>query len=317
MQQPLDQPATSSWDDFVFGWQEGIYQNPIIWAAVIGAVLGFLSGYIVMRRMVFVSAAVTQAAALGVALAFWLPIIGGVSLFGLIAIDDSVHLLWGTIELPFGPTAGGVILSLAAAALLSIEPRRTGISREMMLGMVYAFAGGATILIGSRIRQEAHDIQSILFGPSVLIAEVDLDRVLVAGAVVMLVHLWWFRGLVFASFDPIAARVQRLPVRLLELVLLLSIGVMVGVSARAVGALPVFALSTMPAVAALQLSRGHLLVTFALAAVIGAASGAGGYLVAFFGGFSVGASQTVVVVAAAFAAVIGRLGVAAVRRLLL
>jgi zinc transport system permease protein len=244
-----------------------------------------------------VSAAVTQAAALGVALAFWLPIVAGITFIG--------------------PTTGGIILSLAAALLLSIDPRRTGLSREMVLGMVYALAGGGAILVGSRIRQEAHDIQSILFGPSVLIAEVDLDRVLVAGALVMLIHLWWFRGMVFASFDPIAARVQGLPVRLLELVLLLSIGVMVGVSARAVGALPVFALSTMPAVAALQLSRGHLLVTFGLAALIGAASGAGGYLVAFFGGFNVGASQTVVAVAAALAAVTVRLAAAAVRRLVL
>lgn len=297
MLQPSDPAATSSWDDFVLGWELGIYQNPILGAAVVGAVLGFLSAYIVMRRMVFVSAAVTQAAALGVALAFWLPIALGITFIG--------------------PTTGGVVLSLAAALLLSIDPRRTGVSREMMLGMVYALAGGAAILVGSRIRQEAHDIQSILFGPSVLIAEVDLDRVLVAGALVLAVHLWWWRGLVFASFDPVAARVQRLPVRLLELVLLLSIGVMVGVSARAVGALPVFALSTMPAIAALQLSRGHLLVTFALAALIGAGSGIAGYLLAFFGDFNVGASQTVVVVAAALLAVILRLAAAALRRAVL
>jgi zinc transport system permease protein len=297
MLQPSDPAATSSWDDFVLGWELGIYQNPILGAAVVGAVLGFLSAYIVMRRMVFVSAAVTQAAALGVALAFWLPIVAGITFIG--------------------PTTGGVVLSLAAALLLSIDPRRTGVSREMMLGMVYALAGGAAILVGSRIRQEAHDIQSILFGPSVLIAEVDLDRVLVTGALVMAVHLWWWRGLVFASFDPVAARVQRLPVRLLELVLLLSIGVMVGVSARAVGALPVFALSTMPAIAALQLARGHLLVTFGLAALIGAGAGIAGYLVAFFGDFNVGASQTVVVVAVALIAVILRLTAAAVRRAVL
>ena len=49
-------------------------------------------------------------------------------------------------------------------------------------------------------------------------------------------HFWWFRGLVFASFDGDAARVQGLPVRFLNAFLLGSVGAMAGVSARALGA---------------------------------------------------------------------------------
>ena len=32
------------------------------------------------------------------------------------------------------------------------------------------------------------------------------------GALTLLIHLWWFRGLTFASFDRIGATVQGLPV---------------------------------------------------------------------------------------------------------
>jgi len=262
---------------------------------VIGAVLGFLSVYVVLRRMVFLSATVTQASGLGVALAFY----------------AEIHLGWH-----LDPSWGAVGLSLGTAALLVGDPQRFGLTREQLLGLAYALTGGAAVLVGSRISQEAHEISAILFGPAVLVSEVDLSRVLWAGAIVMLLQLWWFRGFTFASFDPIGARVQRLPVRVIDGALLLSIGVMVGVSARAIGALPVFSLSVLPGTAALLVARGRLLVTYALAALFGAAAGGGGYLLAFFGEFPVGASQTAAACAIAAVALIARLAIASLHRLI-
>jgi zinc transport system permease protein len=69
---------------------------------------------------------------------------------------------------------------------------------------------------------------------------------------------------------------------------------MVGISTQALGALPVFALSTLPAIAALLLLPSRLIAAFLLAAAIGAASGGLGYLLAFFAELPVGASQTLV-----------------------
>ena len=80
--------------------------------------------------------------------------------------------------------------------------------------------------------------------------------------------------------------------RALDAVLMISIGLMVGVSARALGALPVFAFSTLSAIAALVLDL-RLPWTFLLATIAGALSGLGGYLFAYFYNFPVGGSQTV------------------------
>lgn len=268
-----------TWDDFVTGWELDLYQDPLLAAAAVGAVLGFLSVYVVLRRMVFTSAAVTQSAALGVATSFYV----------------AIH--WGvTVD----PSLGAVMLALAAAAVLAVDPTRLGITRETLLGLIYALTGGAALIVGSKIAQEAHDIHAILYGPAVVVSEVDLDRVLWFGLPVLALQIWWFRGFSFASFDPVAARAQKVPVLFLDVAMLLSIGVMVGVSARALGALPVFALSTMPGAAALLLTRGHLAPTFAVATVLGALAGTLGYIVAFFREWPVGGSQTAV--AAAFVA---------------
>lgn len=259
----------SKWEQFQASFD--LFRDPILCALIAGGVLGFLSVYVVLRRMVFVSAATTHAAGLGVALAFFAEIHLG------FAVD---------------PTLGATTLSLAATLLLMMDPSRMKLTRESILGLAFAFAGGAAVLVGDRISQEAHDIQGILFGTAVLVTPEQLLHVAIVGGLVMIVHLWWYRGLTFASFDRIGAGVQGLPVRMLDAVVMVSIGVMVGVSARALGSLPVFAFSTLSAIAALVLDL-KLGWTFLIATLAGCISGVGGYLFAFFYDFPVGGSQTV------------------------
>jgi zinc transport system permease protein len=240
--------------------------------------------YVVLRRMVFVSAAVTQSAGLGVALAFF----------------AQIHL-----GLHVEPTIGAAGMALVSTVLLMLDPSRMRLTRESVLGLAYALTGGAAILVGDRISQEAHDIQGILFGTAVLVEQPQLIAVAVVGALTLLIHLWWFRGLTFASFDRTGAMVQGLPVRALDAVLMISIGLMVGVSARALGALPVFAFSTLSAIAALVLDL-RLPWTFLLATLGGAISGLGGYLFAYFYNFPVGGSQTVLASALVVLALLAR-----------
>src|SRR5262249_43474116 len=67
--------------DFFAAWE--LFRDPV-WAGVVaGATLGYLGVYIVLRRMVFVSAALSQAAGLGVATAFYVQILFSMTgLFG-------------------------------------------------------------------------------------------------------------------------------------------------------------------------------------------------------------------------------------------
>jgi zinc transport system permease protein len=278
-----------SWSGFVAAWD--LFRDPVLCALIAGTVLGFLGVYVVLRRMVFVSVAVTQASALGVALAFF----------------AQIHL-----GLHVDPIVGAMGLALGSTLLLSVDPRAYRLPRESMLGFAFAVTGGATIVIEDRIVQEAHDIHSILFGSAVLVRPVDLAVVGVTGALVMILHILWWRGLVFASFDPDAARVQGLPVRFLNAFLLASVGAMVGVSARALGALPVFALGTLPAITALVLG---LQLTWAavVAALLGALAASAGYVAAFFFELPVGGTQNMVASLLLLLAWAGRLSLRAIR----
>lgn len=271
-----------SWQDFAAAFD--LFRDPMLAGLAAGVALGLLSLFIVLRRMVFFSAALSQSAGLGVALAFYLEIL----------LDTHVD-----------PVAGAAALSLITGIIVSGRPELFKATRETFLALVFIGAGALAVLLGDSIAQEAHDIHAILFGTAVLVRHEDF--LLLAGlAAVTLgsVVLFW-RGLLFTNFDPEGAHVQGLPTKQLNALLFGLIIALDAVATRALGSLPVFAFSTLPAVAALGFTRNLTAAAF-IAAALGAAAGLGGYVAAFFLDWPVGATQTMVLVAAAAVALLYR-----------
>lgn len=257
---------------FLESWE--LFRDPLVTGAVAGAVLGYLGVFVVLRRMVFVAAALSQAAGLGVALAFFF----------------QIHL--GAVAMLADPRLFAIALTLGVTWLLT-WPGKKRISREGLLALAYLLGGGGALMVGTRISQEAHDIQAILFGTGVLVGPEDMAWTLAVGGVVFAWQLWWRRGFLLASLDPEGARVRGLPVALLDAALMIAVAVLVSVATRALGALPVFAFSVLPALAAVAIAPSPAWA-LAIATALGLTAGAGGYMLAFFGELPVGASQTFV-----------------------
>jgi zinc transport system permease protein len=261
--------------DFVAAWE--LFRDPVLAGVIAGSTLGYLGVYIVLRRMVFVSAALSQAAGLGVALAFYAQIaLGATGVLG-------------------DPLVSAMAFTIATMLLLVREGAERWMSRESVLGAVYLVGAAGALLVGTKIRQEAHDIQAILFGAAVLVTPADLTKLEVVGAASLLLQLVAGRGLRFVSFDRDGASIRGLPVRLLDLGLFVSIALSVSVATRVLGALPVFAFSVLPAMAAILVAP-NVRAALLLAAAFGALAGGAGYVTAFLYTWPVGASQ------AAFAA---------------
>lgn len=268
-----------TWHDFVDNWS--LYRDPVLCGVTAGAVLGVLGVFVVLRRAVFVTAAVSQSAALGVALAFLL----------------GIHL---GVTPP--PVLCAFMLALAATGVLAWRSPSTRLPREAIVGLLYVAASALAVLVGDRIAQEAEDITAILFGTAVLVRPQDFIAVLGTSGLVVVAIGMLYRGLVFAGFDPEGARVQALPTARIELALWTLVALEVSVTTRAIGALPVFAFSVLPAMAALRASNrlSHAVV---LAGLAGALSGGVGYVCAFLLRFPVGAAEACVAAALFSAAV--------------
>jgi zinc transport system permease protein len=227
-----------------------------------------------------------------------------------VALAFYAQIALGATGILGDPLWSAMAFTIATMLLLVREGAERWVSRESVLGAVYLVGGAGALLVGTKIRQEAHDIQAILFGAAVLVTPADLAKLEVVGAASLLYQLLAGRGLRFVSFDRDGARIRGLPVHLLDLGLFVTIALAVSVSTRVLGALPVFAFSVLPAMAAILVAP-NVWSAQVLAALFGALAGGAGYVTAFLYTWPVGASQTafaaaLVVVAAMVRAVLRR-----------
>ena len=258
-----------------------IWRDPLIASIIAGGLLGFLGVYVVLRRTVFVSAALTQLSTLGLIASLLVE-----EQLGVEAEHASVQL------------AVSIVFSVAGALVLGALHSGRRLPTEAGVGMCYVLAGAFVVLGANRLIHAAHDLNSMVFGNAVA---VPLSDVIVLSAVTgtcVTVHLLFRKELVFVSFDRETAEAVGLQAPLWNGLLFFTIGLAIPVAARALGALPVFAFLTIPAAAALLMARG-LQGAFVLATVIGLASATGGYLVSWFWQIPTGA--TMVALAGLFA----------------
>lgn len=258
---------------FIEGWE--LFRTPALAGALAGALLGVLGVYVILRRLVFLTAAVSQAAGFGVVLAFYV----------------QIHLGWSA-------TVAHPMLGAALLTILTVAPMASGRLQgnqriDSLLGFAYLLGAGGALALGTRIVQELHDVQSLLFGSAVAVLPEDFSMMVWVAGALLLLQAWWWRGFSAASFDPAGAQVRGLPVRLLDIVLFASLALAVSLCTRVLGALPAFVFSVLPGLAATRLAPN---VGWALifGGVLGAVCGLGGYLLAFTAQLPVGASQALV-----------------------
>lgn len=235
-----------------------------------GALLGVLGVYILLKRMVFLSAALSQVASLGITLAFF----------------AQAALGWGWVH----PILGAGVMTLGVLLALSTRAAQRPGFRDGALGFAYLLGASGTLILGTRIVQELHDVQTILFGSAVAVVPRDFWLIVAVSVVLGGVHLVGWRGFTAVVLDAEDARVRGMPVRGLELTLLLTLAVAVAVSTAVLGALPTFAFSVLPAMVALRVVA-NVPRALLLSGLLGAAVGFGGYVVAFVYELPVGASQ--------------------------
>ncbi|MBR4985217.1 MAG: metal ABC transporter permease [Proteobacteria bacterium] len=258
-----------------------------------GALLGALGIYILLGRLVFMSVTTAQVSSAGVALAFWLTGLAGA---GASSMHDHAQDLEAATASPLvamlSPGVFSILFTIAVMAVANIWVRRSR-SPEAILAVLYLFGAAATVLIGTQIVHELSDVQQLLIGNAVLVAHEDFVGLAVLASVMLVLFAVFHRGLEASAFWPQTAKVAGLPVRVINAIRLIALTVAIAYTTRVMGALPVFAFSCLPALAA-RACAPNLRVMFFVALGIGACSGFCGYVAAFVLDMPVGPVQTAV-----------------------
>ena len=234
-----------------------LFKEALYGAIVIALACSVIGVYVVLRRIVFVGAALAELSSAGIALALFLE--GKALALGLATHPLALSLLVTLAGVVFFATGSG---------------GRPRVSPDATLGVVYAVAGAMGILlIAKAATGEAHDI--FLQGNILGITGTDA-LILVAVAVpVLLVHLVFYKEFLFVSFDRETARTLGYRVGFWNLLLYLTLGLVIAFAMQFAGVLLVFNFLVLPAVTGLLVSRtmrgafGWSIVSGLAAAVIG------------------------------------------------
>lgn len=213
-----------------------LFREALYGALVIGLACSVLGVYVVLRRIVFVGAALAQISSAGIALALFL------AGFGIEAFGLTSH-----------PVALSLIVTLLAAMLFAGGTQRR-LPPDASIGMAYALAAAIGILLIAKATSgEAHDI--FLSGNILGITRTDTMVLLGVSVPVLLVHVAFYKEFLFVSFDQETARTLGYRVMFWNLLLYFTLGLVIAVAMQFAGVLLVFNFLVLPAVTGLLVSR--------------------------------------------------------------
>lgn len=249
-----------------FEWE--MFQGAMIAAILVTIVAGFLGVFLIIQNLSLIGDGLAHVSFGGVAVA--------------LVLGATTPLWWA---LCFSVIAAIIINELQARKILtgdaSIAIFLTGM---LALGLVVLKVGGKAVTA---------DIEGYLFGSLLLVDATSLDIIATISILAMLFMIVMGPTLLACTVDPMAARVQGIPVRGVNLMFSIITAVVVVSMVQVIGALLVTALLVTPAATAQQIGksfRSCILWTqfFGLLSVIGglymsAETGAGsGSMIALF-----------------------------------
>ncbi len=211
----------------------------ILAGIMIAAVCSALGVYVILKRMVFIGIALSEAAALGIACGM---------IFG------------------FPAFAGSAALTLAFGLGLSRPYENGRLPREAILGILFATAAALSILMVSKAGLGLEEVKALLYGDLILTRPNDLTIGATVFLPVAIILLVWQRPILYTFLDREAARILGIRVWLWEIVYFAALSMVVAASARVAGAMLVFAYLIISPSAALLTSR-KLRVVVPLAAI--------------------------------------------------
>lgn len=202
----------------------GILEYSFFRNAVIGSILasilcGYIGTYIVTRRLSFISGGITHAS------------------FGGIGIG---------VFLGVNPIISAMIFSILSAFGIQWMTRRGNVREDSAIAMFWTFGMSIGILFCFLTPGFMTDLPSFLFGSILTIDAANLWLLTALSLLAMILFKIYGRVIVSVAFDPVFAKSQRLPVDIIENIMMALIAMTIVSTLRMVGVVLAMSLLTIP-----------------------------------------------------------------------
>ncbi len=252
------------WDQVAQFWQDYTLRTVLLGTAWIGIVGGSLGTIAFLRRQSLLGDVISHATLPGVVLAF---------------------LLWQQRDMGF-LMAGAATAGLLATLTIFVLDVNTRINRDGAMGLTLALYFGTGLFLLSLLQNlptaRKAGLDKFIFGQAAALVHSDLVALIIAGLPALLLLAVFWKELKLVSFDPDYAVAIGLPVRRLELLIIVLIVVTIVIGLQAVGVILMSAMLIAPAASARQWTN-QMSTMVALAGLIGAISGMTGAVISAMG----------------------------------
>ena len=249
-------------------------QRGMLASILVGIVCAVVGTYVVLRGMAFFGDALAHTILPGIALGY------------LVSGGAREPLFWWAL--------GTAIIAALGIGAIS---KNSEIKEDTAIGIIFAGMFALGIALISTVRTYAVDLSHFLFGDVLSVSSQSLWLILIFSGLVLLIIFAFYKEFTTLSFDPILAATLRLPVGMLNNLLLALIAVTVAVSLQTVGVALMVAMLVTPAATAYLLTH-RLSTMMSLAAVIASLSGIIGLYFSYY--LSIASGAAVVLTATVF-----------------
>ncbi len=211
-------------------FSERFIQVGLAASVILGGICAYLGVFLILKRIVFVGAALSQMAAVGV-------VIG--------------HMIGHKIGLNFEALA--FLFSILGVLFFWLPVSGGSITRESLIGFSYIFASALAILIIAK--DPLAEVENLdLFSGNILFVS-DFDLLLISGisGIIFIVHMIFRKEFIFVSFDLTTAQTLKIPARFYDFLIYFTLGIAISVGIRSAGMLFIFSSLVIPAMTGLSL----------------------------------------------------------------
>lgn len=251
---------------FVQPFSYAFMQRGLIAAILVGIVCAVVGTYIVLRGMAFFGDALAHTILPGLAVGY------------LVSGGAKETLFWWAL--------GTSVFSSLGISMISKNSR---IKEDTAIGIVFAGMFALGIALISTVRSYAVDLSHFLFGDVLGVTGNNLWTIGIFTILVLLVVMAFYKEFLTVSFDPILATTLRMPVKVINTMLLILIAITVAVALQTVGVALMVAMLVTPAATALLLTN-RLPRMMVIASIIAGASGLIGLFLSFYLSIASGAA---------------------------
>jgi len=235
-----------------FGFQ--FFRYGLLAAVMTGGLCGLIGVYVVLRHMSYIGHGLSHA------------VFGGAVV--------SYLLKWNFY---LGAGAWGFL----AAVLINTTARKRQIGADAAIGIITTASFALGVALISRVRSFTRDFEAALFGNVLGVERGDLFVIGGVTVVTLLLVLFFYKPLLFTTFDPEVAPAYGVPTRWMETLLALILAAAIIASMNVMGVTLIAAALVIPPIIARLLtdSFGRLL---ALSTLVGAFCGLAGLLLSWY-----------------------------------